>query len=167
MEQRTNEENVRKLGELIKGIRVAMFTTIEPDGSLRSRPMYTQDVEFDGQLWFFTWLDTAKVSEISREQHVNVSYSSPSDERYVSLSGRARLVQDPAKAKELWNPALKAWFPKGLDDPNLGLILVDAEKAEYWDSPSSKLVQMIGFAKAVTTGKSYADEATDHQRVKL
>ena len=167
MEQRSNEENVRKLRDMIKGIRVAMFTTVEPDGSLRSRPMYTQDAEFDGQLWFFTWLDTAKVNEIHREQHVNLSYASPSDERYVSVSGRARLVQDRKKAEELWNIGLKAWFPKGLDDPNLGLICVDAEKAEFWDSPSSSLVQLIGFTKAIVTGKSYGDEATDHQKVNI
>ena len=167
MEQRSHEENVKKLAELIKGIRVAMFTTVENDGCLRSRPMHTQDAEFDGTLWFFTWLDTAKVHEIQHDQHVNIAYASPSDERYVSVSGRARLVNDPAKTKELWNPMLKAWFPKGLDDPNLGLLRVDAEKAEYWDSPSSKVVQLYGFTKSIVTGKSYSEEMTDHEKVKL
>jgi general stress protein 26 len=50
----TIEEARAKLGELIKGIRVAQLTTVEDDGSLRSRPMGTQDIEFDGTLWFFT-----------------------------------------------------------------------------------------------------------------
>jgi general stress protein 26 len=167
MEQRSHEENVRKLAELIKDIRVAMLTTVENDGTLHSRPMATQEAEFDGSLWFFTWRETAKVHDIEHDQHVNLAYASPSDERYVSVSGRARLVNDPAKAKELWSPLLKAWFPKGLDDPNLGLLRVDVEKAEYWDAPSSKLVQLIGFAKAIATGKAYAGEGAEHDKIKL
>ena len=167
MEQRSPGEDVRKLAELIKGIGVAMLTTVEDDGSLHSRPMVTQETGFDGSLWFFTWRDTAKVHEIQRDQHVGLSYASPSDDRYVSVSGRARLVDDPATAKELWNPTLKAWFPKGLDDPNLGLLCVDVQKAEYWDAASGKLVQLYGFAKAILTGKGYAGEGVEHEKLTL
>ena len=167
MEQTTNDANVEKLAELIKGIGVAMFTTVETDGSLRSRPMVTQDSDFDGKLWFFTWLDTSKVQEIQRVHNVNVSYADPSDDRYISVSGRARLTQDPAKARELWNPTLKAWFPKGLEDPNLGLLCVDVDKAEYWDAGSGKLVQLVGFVKAIVTGKPSRGEGVDHGTVKL
>jgi general stress protein 26 len=53
----------------------------------------------------------------------------------------------------LWNPFYKAWFPDGLDDPHLGLLRVDVEKAEYWDSPNSKVVQLAGFVKALVTGQ--------------
>ena len=163
----TNTENVQKLAKLIKDVRVAMLTTVEADGCLRSRPMATQESEFDGTLWFFTWVDTAKVHEIDRDHHVNLSYANPSDQVYVSVSGMARLVRDQAKAKELWNPLHKAWFPKGLDDPNLGLLRVDVDKAEYWDSPSSAVVQLIGFTKAIATGKSYAEEGTEHEKITL
>jgi general stress protein 26 len=162
-----HQEHIAKLAKLIKGIRVAMLTTIEADGCLRSRPMQTQDTAFDGTLWFFTWVDSAKVHEIQRDQHVNLAYANPSDEVYVSVSGTARLVRDRAKIEELWNPIHKAWFPKGVDDPNIGLLRVDVEKAEYWDSPSSKVVQLIGFTKAVLTGKSYGEEAADHKKVNL
>ena len=163
----THAENVQKLAKLIKDVRVAMLTTIEADGSLRSRPMETQQTEFDGTLWFFTWIDTAKVHEIEHDHHVNLSYAHPSDQVYVSVSGTARVVRDQAKAKELWNPLHKAWFPKGVDDPNLGLLRVDVEKAEYWDSPSSAVVQLIGFAKAIATGKPYGEEAADHEKITL
>ncbi len=70
------------------------------------------------------------------------------------MSGRAEINRDKAKMKELWNPILKAWFPDGLDDPNLCLLKVNAEKAEYWDSSSGKLVQLAGFVKALVTGTS-------------
>jgi general stress protein 26 len=161
----TPTENVAKLAKRIKDVRVAMLTTIEADGSLRSRPMATQQTEFDGTLWFFTWIDSAKVHEIERDHHVNITYANQSDEVYVSVSGMARLVRDPAKAKELWNPLHKAWFPQGLDDPNLGLLRVDVEKAEYWDSPSSKAVQLVGFAKSIATGKSYANDAGELEKI--
>jgi general stress protein 26 len=146
-------QDVKKLGELIKDIKFAMLTTVEPDGSLHSRPMATQEVDFDGDLWFFTGASTAKVDEVRHDQHVNVSYAEPGDNTFVSVSGKATVVRDRAKAKELWNPVYKAWFPKGLDDPDLALLKVSVEKAEFWDSPSSKVVQLLGFAKAIATGE--------------
>src|SRR5688572_11191056 len=120
-----NGKSVKKLASLIKDINFAMLTTVCPDGSLRSRPMATQrDAGFVGELWFFTDQNTAKVYEIENDRHVNVSYADPAKNHYVSVSGRARLVKDRAKAKELWNPFYKSWFPKGLDDPNLALLRV-------------------------------------------
>ena len=151
----TRDEMISKLAKLIKDIRFAMLTTAEADGTLRSRPMGTQQVEFDGDLWFFTGADSGKVHEIQHDQHVNVSYAAPEDNRYVSVSGTAQLVRDQSKIKELWNPLLKAWFPNGPDDPNIALLKINVHEAEYWDSPSSTMVQLIGFAKAVATGKRY------------
>ncbi|MBC8163900.1 MAG: pyridoxamine 5'-phosphate oxidase family protein [Roseiflexaceae bacterium] len=145
-------EAISKLGEMIKDINIAMFSTAEGDGTIRSRPMATQRVAFTGELWFFTGASSAKVDEIQRDQHVNLSYADPDDNRYVSVSGTASLVRDPAKIKELWNPILKAWFPKGQDDPDIALLRVDVQEAEYWDSPSSKMVQIVGFIKAIATG---------------
>jgi general stress protein 26 len=145
---------IRKLHDLIKDIQFAMFTTATKNGTLRSRPMATQnDKKFDGSLWFFTDEDSAKVNEIGNDRHVNVSYADPASNTYVSVSGTARLVKDKAKAKELWTPFLRAWFPDGLDDPKLALIKVDVTQAEYWDSPNSKMVQLYGYVKAMVTGK--------------
>lgn len=162
-----NEKNdVEKLRDLIKGIRFAMFTTVDGDGSLRSRPMATQEAEGDSDLWFFTDASSPKVGEVERDHRVNLSYAAPDENRYVSVSGTARMVRDPAKAKELWNPALKAWFPEGLDDPELVLLRVQVEKAEYWDYPSSKMVQLFGFLKAVATGTK-ADNLGENEKLEL
>jgi general stress protein 26 len=162
----TREQAIEKLQKLIHGIDYAMMTTVDDDGQLRSRPMSTQKTPFNGTLWFFTGASTHKVSEIAHDQHVNLSYADPDDNRYVSISGRAQLVRDKAKIKELWNPAYKAWFPGGLDDPDLALIKVEMDKAEYWDSPSSSMVHLFGFVKALVTGQpmNYAGE---NQKVKL
>ena len=148
-------EAVKTLGSLIDDIQMAMLTTVDDDGSLRSRPMATQQADPDGTLWFFTRAEAPKVDEVQKDQRVNVSYAEPKAQKYVSVSGTAELVRDPAKNKELWNPLLKAWFPKGLDDPELALLKVSVEKAEYWDSHSSTMVHLIGYLKAAATGQPY------------
>ncbi len=154
MDEYTDQnESIKKLHELIKDIRFAMLTTVEEDGTLRSRPMATQEFEFDGNLWFFTNANAPKVDEVKHDQHVNLSYAEPDKQKYVSVSGKAELVRDRQKIEELWNPIYKAWFPQGLDDPNLSLLKVSVDKAEYWDSPSSQVVRLFGFVKAAVTGK--------------
>ena len=156
--------DVKKLGELIKGIHIGMLTTADDDGTLHSRPMATQRTEFDGDLWFFTGAHSGKIHEIERDRHVNISYAALDDNRYVSVSGIAQIVRDREKARELWNPLYKAWFPEGLDDPNLRLLRVRVERAEYWESPSSAVVQLAGFVKAMATGTAY-DDAGEHQKI--
>ena len=143
-----------------------MLTTVHEDGSLHSRPMATQEPEFDGELWFFTGASSPKVGEVERDHRVNVSYAAPDDNTYVSISGTARLVRDKAKMKELWNPFVKAWFPKGLDDPELALLCVEVDKAEYWDAPSSKMVQLDGLVKATLTGKR-PEKVGEHEKLDL
>jgi len=76
----------------------------------------------------------------------------PKHERYVSVSGRARLVRDPAKAKELWSPLLKAWFPGGLDDPRLALLRIGVDHAEYWDAKGNQMMVFASLVKAAVTG---------------
>jgi general stress protein 26 len=162
-----SNEVVQKLGELIHDIDIAMLTTRDSDGRLHSRPMSTQREEFNGTLWFMAEADSTKIDELERDPHVNLSYVSNKDNLYISVSGVATVTQDRAKIKELWTPFHKAWFPEGPDDPNIALLKVDVDHAEYWDSPSSKVVQLIGFAKALATGKRYADEGTEHEKITL
>ena len=158
------EESIEKLKSLTEGIDFCMLTTIN-GGQLRSRPMSTQEFDENGDLWFFTSDDTHKVEEIERDSRVNVAYSKPEDNVYVSVAGKAQLVKDKEKIEELWNPILKAWFPKGLDDPTLALLKISVEEAEYWDSPSSTIVQLVGFVKALVTGKSA--DGGEHGTVRL
>ncbi|MBC8100044.1 MAG: pyridoxamine 5'-phosphate oxidase family protein [Armatimonadetes bacterium] len=148
MDNQTQREKIEKLRELIKGIDIAMLTTIDENGNLRSRPMGTQEVEFDGDLWFLTSVDTVKVSEIERENRVNVSYGGGKD-RYVSVSGTAVVLNDRAKIKELWSPIYKAYFPEGLDDPNLRLLKIEVQQAEYWHTPGGIVATIIAFAQAM------------------
>jgi general stress protein 26 len=150
--QDTREEAIKKLNYLIEDIDFAMLTTID-GGILRSRPMQTQDFEFDGDLWFFTSSKTHKIEEIEKDNRVNVSYAAPETNTYVSVSGTAEVVKDQAKIDEYWNDVLKAWFPEGRNAPDLVLLKINVEQAEYWDSSSSAIVQVAGFLKALATGE--------------
>jgi general stress protein 26 len=163
----TREQMIAKVAELIKDINIAMLTTEAEDGLLHSRPMATQKSEFDGTLWFFTGLSTGKVSEIDWNPEVNLSYAEPKDTRFVSVSGSAEIVDDRAKMQELWSDIYKAWFPQGLDDPDLCLMKVEISFAEYWDVPSGKMVQVFGFLKALATGERLKMEGESHGVVEI
>jgi general stress protein 26 len=143
---------VAKLNELIKGIDFAMLTTLRSDGSLHSCPMATQDVDGDGVIWFFSDSNTQKVEAIRADPRVNLAYSDVGSQRYVSVAGRCELVRDHVKAKQLWSPLYRTWFPKGLEDPNLILLKVHVQEAEYWHAPEGRMVQLPGFAKAGIAG---------------
>lgn len=125
-----HQEATKTVHELIKDIETAMLTTISEEG-LVSRPMKTQDVEFDGNLWFLTKKDSDKFHELLRNQHVNVAYAGKS---FVSIRGKAELVEDKEKLKQIWSPMYEQLLETKIDDPNLVLIKVNAETAEYWDS---------------------------------
>jgi general stress protein 26 len=145
---------IKELRKLLEGIRVAMLTSLDEQGHLHSRPMWTQEMDDSGELWFFTSKSSHKVSEVTRDEAVCLSYADPTRDRYVSVTGRAELVFDSEKISELWSPAYKAWFPDGLDDPELSLIRVQVSRAEYWDRPGGRLLQLIGFVKAHLTHQS-------------
>jgi general stress protein 26 len=139
---------VAKLNQLIKGIDFAMLTTLRSNGTLHSCPMATQEVDADGTVWFFSDTNTEKVEAVRTQQYVNLAYSDAASQRYVSIAGRCELMRDHVKAKQIWKPLYSSWFPKGLDDPNLVLLKVHVQVAEYWDAAAGRMVQVPGFAKA-------------------
>ncbi len=160
-----NKNDTKQLADKIKGIRLAMMTTVEPDGTLRSRPMATQDVDFDGDLWFFTKGNAPKVDDVQQHHAVNISYAKPDDNLFVSVSGTAELVRDRQKIDELWKPFLKAWFPNGKDDPELALLKVNVEKAEYWDAPGGVMGLLYTTVKGLASGGK--DSGGEHKKLDL
>ena len=141
-----------KLGELIKDTRIAMVTTVQPDGALHTRPLATLRYENDGQLWFYTAIDSAKVDEVSNDIRASVAFADIEQDAYVAASGVAEVVNDRQRIRDLWTTFAKPWFPEGPDDPNLALLRVRVERAEYWTSPG-KAAYLFNVAKAAVTGK--------------
>jgi general stress protein 26 len=147
----TNDD--AKLWSLIKTIEVAMMVT-EDAGVLRSRPMAMVQKQFDGTLWFFTRASSHVAGEVAAEQRVNISFAHPGKNDYVSVSGTAALVQDRATIDAHWAESLRTWFPKGKDDPDIAMLKVSVQQAEYWDAPSSAMLYAYGYVKAAVTGTS-------------
>lgn len=149
-----HDSDFEKLRELLKDIDFCMLSTVDEQGDLHSRPMSLNgDIDREGNLWFFTSANSLKAREIERFPKVNVSFANPDDSHYVSVSGIAELVTDKEKIKELWKPILKAWFPDGPDQADIALLKVRIEKAEYWDSPSGTIAQVLSFVSAIVSGK--------------
>jgi general stress protein 26 len=160
-----HSSQIAELKSKIDAIRFAMFTTIDGQGHLTSCPMTKQDMDGEGNLWFFTSSQTELWENIAAQPQVNLSFAEPEDNVYVSISGRAERVVDRAKIKDMWNPAVQAWFPAGPDDPHAMLVKVVTDSAEYWDSSSSTMVQLYKMAKAVLTGTT--PEETEHAKIAL
>ncbi len=148
----SGDEGKKKIGELIKSVRICMMTTAATDGSFDSRPMATQEADFDGTVYFLTRHESGKVAEIANDAHVSLIYADPEDKNFVTCKGRASVAQDKAKIHELWNPMFKAWFPEGEDDPAIAVLKVVVTDAQYWEGPSSKLVYGVKYLAAAVTG---------------
>jgi general stress protein 26 len=156
-------DDTQKVAQLLEGERFGFLTTITMDGRLTSRPMTLQEVEFDGDLWFFAERDSNPVKHIAASPEVNLGAGSGGN--WVSLSGEAEVVEDVAKKRELWNDAVEAWFPQGPDDDGVVLIKVHADSAEYWDTPGGRLATAFSFAEAKLTGQRI--EGGENEKVDL
>jgi general stress protein 26 len=99
-------------------------------------------------------MSSGKVGEIDQHRKVNLSYAHVDKQDYVSVSGHARLLRDREKMNQLWTPWVEPWFPDGLNDPDLGLLEVTVEDAEFWDAPSNRMQRLFELAKALSTGKT-------------
>jgi general stress protein 26 len=154
-EQLTGDEALNKIRELLKHFRSAMLTTVTPDGTISTRPMGVQGEadQFEGTLWFFTDDRSPKAQLVKSGAHTSVVMQSDNENAYLHLTGRASVIRDLPKMKELYSPLLRTWFPEGLEDPNMTLIRFDADKADYWTSPGGMLQVLGAFTKAVVTGE--------------
>jgi len=154
--------------KLIRQFSIAMLVTHVEDDRLRARPMAIAQIEEDGRLWFITAMETAKAHEIEEDTRVQIVCQDDMSV-YISLGGRAALVDDREKIHEVWKDSFNVWFPEGRDDPNAILIAVYPQEAEFWDNEgSNKIEYLFESAKALVTGTTpNADDDDQHAYVKL
>ena len=157
MEKKLTEKKAfDKFKKLVKDINVCMFITENSDDN-HTRPMATIDIEEDGTLWFYTDIRSIKVEEVSTHHQVHLVYAHPGKESYLDVWGNASVVTDKQKIKDKWSPLVKAWFPNGVDDPNLALLKVSPFDVYYWDAESGKMVAFLKMAIGAVTGKTIAE----------
>ncbi len=153
---------------LIKDIKFGMLTHRHTDGQLHSAPLTTQNKADDEgtALYFFISRKSETAACIAKDSNVNVAYAHPDDDRYVSVSGHAAIIEDQTKKDYLFTSFAKAWFPGGATDPDLALLQVSIGHAEYWNVKESKMVQLAKMAKAAITGEP-AEKLGEHKELSL
>ncbi|RYZ70452.1 MAG: hypothetical protein EOP09_06100, partial [Proteobacteria bacterium] len=134
-QQSQTSESSNELSELIKDIKITMLTVADGEGAFMSRPMYPQEMDEAGDLWFFASEGSEQTMLIPQDGRVILNYAGTDIGRYVVVYGTGELSKDRAKMEALWSPNMKAWFPEGLEDPEICLIKITPESAEYWDTP--------------------------------
>jgi general stress protein 26 len=158
----------QRVYELLNKFKTAMFITTSTSDQPEARPMQIAKVEDGGDIYFFTGRSGRVAGEIGHETLVLLVMQDEMS-AYLSLRGKARIVIDRAKIKELFSEPYKVWFPGGVDDPELLLLAVDPESAEYWDNRGiNKLEYMFEAAKAYIKGERPAvDDAGQHAKTNM
>jgi general stress protein 26 len=153
---------------LLRKFNNAMLVTATGTGESHARPMAVAQVEDDGQLWFITASDSPKVHEIEEDSHVVVTAQEGSS-CFLALNGRARMVSDSQKVKELWREPFRVWFPEGQNDPKIELIAVTPESGEYWDTTGVRKVSYLWAAAKAYLSRTTpeADTSDEHAKVAL
>lgn len=163
----SDAEKRYRLKKLVSDFDTAMLVTHLTDGSLRSRPLAIAEQGEDGSLFFAISVESAKVQEIAGDSHVNLAMQDK--RRFVSVTGRARVVDDRGLVEQLWKEAWKVWFPRGKKEPSLRILVVEPTEASYWDASGIEgLKYLFESAKAYVTGTPVAaDEQQVAAHVKL
>jgi general stress protein 26 len=147
-----DDNDSKRLLDLIADIPIAMLTTFGPEGP-RSVPMARQEVDPSAQMWFITARDTAHVRAIAADPRVALTFAAR--DSWAAAYGRAEVVDDQTRLAELWTTFAEAWLPGGPEDPNATLLRVDLDHGEYWDTPGGKVASLISFVKTRLTGDTY------------
>ncbi len=136
------EEGQKKLKELVEEIKTCMFTSTDEDCNVFSRPMFTVKADNECCLWFFVDETSQKMKDIEEGKEVSLVFSHPGKNSYMNVYGKCGLIHDKNKMKELWQPALKAWFPGGIEGPEIFLLKVTIDEAFYWDNSSNDMISL-------------------------
>ena len=153
-----SEESVKKFKKLVNDINVCMFITNNREDE-HTRPMATIEIEDNGTLWFFTDIRSIKVEEVSTNRLVHLVYAHPGKASYLDVWGNASVITDKQAIKNKWSPIVRAWFPGGVDDPNIALLRIEPRDAYYWDAETGKMISFLKIAASAITGKKLSEGA--------
>jgi general stress protein 26 len=163
-----SETHIEKIYSLLSGYHTVMLVTAGASSTCHIRPMAVARVDKNTDLWLFTSRDSAKVREIEADSEVQV-IGQEGWTNCLVLAGRASIEEDRSLIHELWKPSFKAWFPNGADDPDIVLLRIKAEQAEYWDNTGMNQFRFLYQSiKALATGTTPdIQEGEQHGKVAL
>jgi general stress protein 26 len=155
-----------KVYDLLKEYDNVMLVTHGEGDRLDARPMHVAALDENCDMWFLTRIDD-KVDELTRNPSAQVVAQDEQDS-WLSVSGRVEVLNDRGRAEELWQEPYRAWFPDGVDDPNLRVLAFRAERGEYWDQRgANKAVYALKVAKAYVTGNPPVPDSGEHGETRL
>jgi general stress protein 26 len=144
MASMTKEE----LSKHLKKLDFCMFSTRGASNRISTRPMSNNgDVEYDGDSWFFSYADTRKISDIRKDNAVQLTFTAPphllgKPGIFIAIDGNASLIEDVSEFEQHWVKGLERWFPEGTQTPGLALIKVSARSIQYWDGEENGKVEV-------------------------
>jgi general stress protein 26 len=139
-----------RVWQVIERVGVCMLTTRSANG-FRARPTEPRPDRATGLIWIVTDLRSGKEHEIEAEHDVGLTFVDAKERAYLSITARAEVLPDHAKAAEVWRFTDNLWW-KGPDDPNVCVLRITPLTAELWDGPASTAVAAFEFVKARLTG---------------
>lgn len=148
----TERNHISRAWDIIEKARVGMLTT-QFAGGLRARPLEARADRDAGLIWFVTDARGAKDNEIMADQDIGLVFIDEDSRAYLSITGRAAVIRDTAKANEIWKKTDDIWLQGGPDSPNVRVLRVEPVTAELWDGPSNATGAAFEFAKAPMTGE--------------
>ena len=157
-----NARDAERAWELMEKIGFAMLVTRDGD-RLRARPMSAYLERDSNAIYFLTDARRHKDDEIAKNPSINLSFADAGDQKYVSLTGTAVVSNDRAKIKQLFSTPAKAWWPSA-DDPNIRVLKITPDDAEFWDSPGT-VISYVKMAAAAMTGTR--PEIGDNRKVAM
>ena len=129
----------------------------------RARPMSAVVRPAEHAIYMLTDEHREKVDEIEQYHEVILAFGDTHGQKYVAVNGRAVVMNDRAKIKELWSPFAKAWWDSP-EDPTIRVLKVIPDEAEIWDSPGT-LIATVTMLAAAATGKR--PDVGDNRKVAL
>ena len=144
--------HIARAWDIIEKAPIGMLTT-QFSGGLRARPLEARVDRDAGLIWFVTDKRGAKDDEINADQDIGLVFIDEHSRAYLSITGRASVTRDTAKAKEIWKKTDDTWLQGGPGGPNVRVLRVEPITAELWDGPSSTVGAAFEFAKARLTGE--------------
>lgn len=137
------EEAIKKLREIVEDVKTCMFTTTDAECNVFSRPMLTIKIDNELNLWFFSNEDAEKITELANQRQATLVYAHPGKNTYMTIYGSCDVITNDEKMNELWTPALRSWFPNGLEDPQLCLVQVRIDEAAYWNNSQNEMIPLL------------------------
>lgn len=153
----SGEQAIDKLKELIKSESICFFCTKLTKQPIMTRPMSTQQVDDEGNIWFMSSLKSKKNAEIQSDNSVQLMYSNASNYEFLSVYGTATIITDREKIYEMWTPFAKAWFKDGKDDADISLLKITPTSSYYWDTKNNKVISMLQMLASIVTDSAPDD----------